>query len=667
MTDEYREFYEHWRKSSVVHFPETFPSELHLKLGKNHQLPLNHSIPEGRIIVTKAFDDMFHRILRLRARDTGSQKGVVLTGQPGIGVSMTGSSPCTITHRHITFPGKTIFLYYMLVRLISARQPVLLYTSTTTIFFYRGEVYRQTTENHFWSIPIYQGGYFPLWALIDIDSRLEPPPIEGGSRVWPIQSSSPDPIRWYRWRSQTGAALLGMHLWTMEELIQGCVFTLCHFLPSIPAISSNRGSLLTVLCLCCSLSIQSRYEYFRGKLEQSLPLLDGLTLPTTNDDPIVAALKVLQSEREKEEEEEEEEDRGEKGDSIKTSAVAQDEIMGDQENRPQTSPKIVDEAFRILVRNATEEYGFAPRDVYEGVFDLPTIRDEYANVVQGLSYSDLKNIVETFSKNCHLGRSSHHVVAVSPSQSGPRLDKWTIQFKSIRIAEEVAVAMRKEEHKYLLETYSLLYKTPASSSMAGWIFESMVHCMLSGGSDLTPQPTLMTSDGGDPPTFSTGPSIPNAPPPLAMPHKTITQVDLKHELNNVTLEHNKYYIPTAANNPLFDSFTIYFPPDDSAVIHFYQITISPTHGGSKKGYILVRNIVDHVRQLLKAKYSIPKAKVEVAYVLVCPEGEHRWQMPTGWDEKAKISDHHGDAFCIRVAPHSMSCLFTPNFATNHHD
>ena len=38
--------------------------------------------------------------------------------------------------------------------------------------------------------------------------------------------------------------------------------------------------------------------------------------------------------------------------------------------------------------------------------------------------------------------------------------------------------------------------------------------------------------------------------------RTVTPVDFATGLNNVTLEGKKYYMPTAPNNPLSDSFTI---------------------------------------------------------------------------------------------------------------
>ena len=59
----------------------------------------------------------------------------------------------------------------------------------------------------------------------------------------------------------------------------------------------------------------------------------------------------------------------------------------------------VDNALIILVRNAIEEFGFAPRDVYDGVLRLPSTRKQHTVAVENLSSSDLKTLVETFSKN----------------------------------------------------------------------------------------------------------------------------------------------------------------------------------------------------------------------------------------------------------------------------
>jgi len=172
----------------------------------------------------------------------------------------------------------------------------------------------------------------------------------------------------------------------------------------------------------------------------------------------------------------------------------------------------------------------------------------------------------------------------------------------------------------------------------------------------------MDRDESDPPTFSIEPSFspPSTPdaslssllPPRART-KTVTLVNFTHKLSdvaldNVTLDNNRYYIPTMTNNALLDSFTIDHDLDrDAVVISVFQITTS-AHGGLTKGYPLIRKIVARVRGLLESEGL--GAAVEVAYFLVCPDdgSKRQWQMPIGWNDDVKFYDHRGDAFCIRV-------------------
>jgi hypothetical protein len=115
----------------------------------------------------------------------------------------------------------------MLARLISARQVVLAYDGTGLRLFYQGQVYSRPAAYDFDNLP--QGSdteYCPIWMLIDVDNRNQEPPIPVGLMVWPIQASSPNPARWKAWRKQYNAALLGMPLWDLEELMEGYVFSL---------------------------------------------------------------------------------------------------------------------------------------------------------------------------------------------------------------------------------------------------------------------------------------------------------------------------------------------------------------------------------------------------------------------------------------------------------
>ena len=112
----------------------------------------------------------------------------------------------------------------MLVRLISARQVVLLHTGLKVALFYAGQAYYRSATDAFLYVPRREGkNNHPVWALIDMDFLRSEPPLDGTSQVWPIQASTLNPVRWRNWSKQFNAANWGMPLWTMEELVLGCV------------------------------------------------------------------------------------------------------------------------------------------------------------------------------------------------------------------------------------------------------------------------------------------------------------------------------------------------------------------------------------------------------------------------------------------------------------
>ena len=144
-------------------------------------------------------------------------------------------SPCHSSSDH-TFSGKTTFLKFMLAWLISVDQVVLLCTADDNYLFYCGQVYVRSTSVGFRGLPVRQNvEYFPIWALIDMDYKKSDPHIRADSDIWPIQASSPNPVRWAPWVKQNGAALLGMPVWSMRELKEGCGLSLFSSLRSIEA------------------------------------------------------------------------------------------------------------------------------------------------------------------------------------------------------------------------------------------------------------------------------------------------------------------------------------------------------------------------------------------------------------------------------------------------
>jgi hypothetical protein len=211
-----------------------------------------------------------------------------------------------------------------------------------------------------------------------------------------------------------------------------------------------------------------------------------------------------------------------------------------------------------------------------------------------------------------------------------RFDKCAIDFKSHRITSKVMELMRSEEDAHLRHLYNVLHQIPESSILAGRIFEVRVHRMLSDGwrfEGPIPQPIRMVSNFSEPPLFSANPLslLPSIPDKLlsslapVRDHKStravtpVTPVAFATGLSNVTLENKKYYMPTAPNNPLFDSFTIDVHDDRSAVaFSVFQMTTSAKHDGAARGYVLIHKIIARVRKLCRGIHK-GRFRIEIAY------------------------------------------------------
>ena len=70
-----------------------------------------------------------------------------------------------------------------------------------------------------------------------------------------------------------------------------------------------------------------------------------------------------------------------RGSGIKAMAI-------DGEPQPLLQSRTMDVELMALVRNATEELGFAPRDVCDGVLNLPEVKELHATKIKDLKYSD---------------------------------------------------------------------------------------------------------------------------------------------------------------------------------------------------------------------------------------------------------------------------------------
>ena len=343
---------------------------------------------------------------------------------------------------------------------------------------------------------------------------------------------------------------------------------------------------------------------------------------------------------------------------IKTLVVGQDANVADEAGQLPAPVDQVRNALKILVRNAIEEFGFIPRDVYNGVLDLPRTRERHHRAVRRLDYSKLESLVGTLIADCVLDQFSRHVVVMFPSdESLPGYVRWGVDFKSIRIARTAVESMQLKENKRLQKIYnSVHWFGSAASTLAGWIFQAMAHRILSSAS--TPKPVPMVTNEGNPPAFSTPtdpPSVASStldPSPSSFGQsqtgtRVVTRIDFTRELGNVTLDCDRYYIPTVAAHPLFDSFAIDLG-QRTVTISVFRMAIPPRHGRSAEGYPFIREIIAHVRRLLENAGS--DAKVKVTCLLVCPDdkSQYQWWAPADWDTIIKTNNHDGRAFCIRL-------------------
>ena len=336
-------------------------------------------------------------------------------------------------------------------------------------------------------------------------------------------------------------------------------------------------------------------------------------------------------------------------------ALDRDQVAGciettevDQNHQSRPSLRPGGHALEVAMRNAVEEFGFTPRDEFDGVFNLPDTKLLHTKTVNGLEYSKLIALSETFSIDCELDDFSHRVVTVQPCKGSAFRDYWTVNFKSPRIAKAVVESMRLPGRDHLRDAYHL-HNISDSSSMAGRIFEAIARRVLAGKDRMWSIP--MVSDNKIPPTFSTS----GTPPPATqndspMPATVVKTVDLLYELSVVTFDSNRYYIPASATNPFFDSFAITFNPKDSAaIISIIQITTSPKPGQADDGYLHICRLVARARELLDPPLSV-KADIRVEFILVCPDDglRYHWKMPNGWDENNTINNQIREGFSIRV-------------------
>ena len=167
------------------------------------------------MIIREEYPRILKHIEDLRDR---AERGVVVTGQPGIGEEFITRGEYDLT---LIALGKSTFLFYVLIsRILLAQKTAFQWSSSRTFFFNDRHDVRTFTQMD----RIDPVGHPEMWALSDSNADVVTPRAEftdARSQFFVVQATSPQPTRWKTWSKQLGANLAVMNPWSWQEIYIG--------------------------------------------------------------------------------------------------------------------------------------------------------------------------------------------------------------------------------------------------------------------------------------------------------------------------------------------------------------------------------------------------------------------------------------------------------------
>jgi len=375
-----------------------------------------------------------------------------------------------------------------------------------------------------------------------------------------------------------------------------------------------------------------------------------------------------------EEDETSEEDAIEQEDEISEEDAIEQEDEISEEDAIEQDDKIfevdmttIDGALQVLVHAAVLDFGPIARDVFEAIFSPGSAFSVQEDALAEVTFDHLEKFCETFVHGTFFPEQtiSHHIIAVEPVASAiddPKFayqrpkDIWMIDFRTEQIACQMSEKFKELDNERRGKLFTYFRSNAQSSALAAGMLEPIANRILC--TDMRHELALFKMDGDlrvDAPVlrvnFMTGTAE-----KLRLPCGERHEVEF-HPARLTDFGDDAYYTPVTSNFPLYDSFLVERQGAGTTmklILWVFQMSISSKHGGSRKGYESIREIIAWLKTYFgtKGKKKTKKQDVTVKYVYVVPweknHTKYEWHCPGGWRKGITHHNHCGEFYCLRI-------------------
>ena len=256
------------------------------------------------------------------------------------------------------------------------------------------------------------------------------------------------------------------------------------------------------------------------------------------------------------------------------------------------------------IQDFFKKYGPSARDCYAYCSNL----DSYLNTtilpkLNKMSWDTIISALTSKGAVISLEEGSHRLILIEPQPNNVELPQIRIITKAMgQLLWNQDSVERGKNHRRL---YTMLHRESSAKRFTGTLFEPPFHDLCVRGTTLKLYPMTETTKGPANYTFVNYSTSEDVSEELVLPPQE--EVTFNHNDPLTRLLPNRYYMPTAGNQPSYDSF-IY--ESNFRRLTLTQITEGESHGLKPKGIYGLRDLA---RKLL----GISDLKLRV--VIVVPE------------------------------------------------